>query len=542
MLSLWLRAGRGLLLAVSQSRSLSVALLLFMTAAGAGLSRLAPLYSGRIPGAFAELSPFLLPIGRSWPAVNVWNEQLEAEYSQFVERLGQSVAAHRCRTLDACLRSPESNLLFDPWTDPKLELDVDCGDLPYVLRGYFSFKRRLPFGFVCGVQGVGPHVRYMADVTPSQFCRWDAYGSPRAALRKMIGQVHSGMYRMAPEVEGSDFYPAAISRLGVRPGTVYYDPNGHVLVVAEVRGDGSVYLMDGHPDGSLTWKRFGEAFALGGRGQGGGFKNFRPQRLVAGNLVRAANSELPLLDGRSQWNRSLWQAAGRPGSYHAWVRQTLAEPGAPKDPVADFREQVRALCRDIAERLEAVDAATEAGLQLRSHPGALPDNIYGTVGDWEVYATPSRDARLKAAFRELYGTVSELVQGTQLGPELSAAWQQEAGQPTCRFAYRNSTEQSVPLALADILDRLFLLSFDPYHCPELRWGATPGSAEAASCPADPVKLDFYLREQRLRNRIDREYGEPTPLSEGPLEPPELDVRRLLGIPASAPPADEHPLP
>lgn len=503
-----------------------------MVGAGAGLSRLSrftTLYGGKLPPTLAELSPFLLPVTRSWPAVNSWNEHFEREYAQFVERLGQSVAAKRCRTLDACLRSAESNLLFDPWTDPNLELDVDCGDLPYVLRGYFSFKRRLPFGFVCDVKGTGPHVRYMSDVKPARFCQWNAYGSPRTALRKMIGEVHSGMYRMAPEVEGSDFYPLEISRSAVRPGAIYYDPNGHVLVIAEVRADGTVYLMDGHPDGSLTWKRFGEAFALGGRSQGGGFKGFRPQRFEAGQVVRVENHELPFFDGSSQWNKALWRAGSKTGSYHAWIRQTLAEPDVQRDPIADFRDQVRALCRDISERIEAVDAAVVAGLPLRSHPGELPENIYGTVGEWELFATPSRDARLKAAFRELHGSVSELLRGGSPVAELSAAWREEAARPGCRFTYKSSAEKTVSLTIDDVLERLFALSFDPYHCPELRWGAAPSSAEAASCPVDAIKQDFYAREQRLRNRIDREYGEPTPLGAGPAEPPDLDVRRLLGI-------------
>ncbi len=44
---------------------------------------------------------------------------------------------------------------------------------------------------------------------------------------------------------------------------------------------------------------------------------------------------------------------------------------------------------------------------------------------------------------------------------------------------------------------------------------------------DTVKQDFYSREQRLRNRIDRDYGAATPLSDGPAEPPDLDVLRIL---------------
>lgn len=474
-------------------------------------------------------SPWTEPTTQSWPAVNQWSPRLEDEYSQFVERLGQAVAQRRCHRLDLCLRDPAANLLFDPLTDPKLSIAVDCGDLPYVLRGYFSFKRRLPFGFVCEVHGIGADARYMSGVTPVHFCNWHRYKSPHAVLRDMTNAVHSGMYRMAPEVETSDFYPVAVNRRAVRPGTVYYDPNGHVLTVAEVTLDGTVRLMDGHPDGSLTWKRFGQAFALGGRGQGGGFKNFRPLQLVQSELLQTPNRELPWFDGHSQWDHTLWTASGQPGTYYSWVRQSLATAQTPHDPVADFRDQIEALCRDVSDRVEAVQQAVDAGMPARPHPAELPWNIYGTGGEWELYATPSRDARLKAAFRELYETVTQQTMTGPLTATLRTVWQEQGAQTACRFVYNNSAGTAVTLGLDDVLDRLFSLSFDAYHCPELRWGAPTGSAEAASCPDDAGKLGWYAKEQRLRNRIDRDYGAPTPLADGPEAPPELDLRRYLGI-------------
>ena len=49
------------------------------------------------------------------------------------------------------------------------------------------------------------------------------------------------------------------------------------------------------------------------------------------------------------------------------------------------------------------------------------------------------------------------------------------------------------------LARLFAMSFDPYHCVELRWGAAAGSPELATCPDDPARRGWYRAEQRLRN-------------------------------------------
>ena len=58
-------------------------------------------------------------------------------------------------------------------------------------------------------------------------------------------------------------------------------------------------------------------------------------------------------------------------------------------------------CDDLHYRADAVDLAMAAGINRRPEPDRLPPNIYGTEGDWETYSTPSRDARLKTAFKEL---------------------------------------------------------------------------------------------------------------------------------------------
>lgn len=482
----------------------------------------------------AALSPLDRPTEAVWPAINRWSERMEDEYAAFVRALGDAVAARRCRRLDECLRDPTANITFEPATDATLRLDLDCADLPYVLRAYFAFKRRLPFGFVTEAQGAGPDIRYANDITPAAWRSWRDYRTPRRLLYGMTATVHSGMYRIAPGIETGDFYPVRITRRAIQPGAIFYDPNGHVLVVADVREDGAIQLIDGHPDGSLTSKRFGAAFAVGSARLGGGFKRFRPIEIDDGQLARAGNASLADFDGVVQYDRAAHVVAGTPATYHAWVRAELASAGITPDPVRDFREQVRALCSDVVDRVAAVELAMAAGIAALPHPAALPENIYGTEGEWEIYSTPSRDARMKAAFRELAEGVQALPDLAARAPMLRAVWQEETASPACRFAYRNSRGASVSFTLDDVLSRLFDLSFDPYHCPELRWGAPADSAELASCQDDPVKRSWYLAERRLRNRIDRDYGVPTPLDAGPEAPPDLDVRPLVGLPPRMP--------
>jgi hypothetical protein len=59
------------------------------------------------------------------------------------------------------------------------------------------------------------------------------------------------------------------------------------------------------------------------------------------------------------------------------------------------------------------------------------------------------------------------------------------------------------MSFDDMMHRLFKISFDPYHCVELRWGAE--GDERRSCPDNKTKLKWYAAEQRLRNQPDRTY-------------------------------------
>ena len=76
----------------------------------------------------------------------------------------------------------------------------------------------------------------------------------QALFNRISSLYHSGFYRMGPTIENDDTYPIDIRPGTVRPGTVYYDPNGHVLLVYKVDANGTVHFIDGHPDNSLTYR------------------------------------------------------------------------------------------------------------------------------------------------------------------------------------------------------------------------------------------------------------------------------------------------
>ena len=99
-----------------------------------------------------------------------------------------------------------------------------------------------------------------------------------------------------------------------------------------------------------------------------------------------------------------------------------------------------------------------------------------------------------------------------------------------RIFSRGVTGKSVNLTLADVQSRLFDLSFDPYACVEMRWGAVPSSTqESASCNTlDAAHMQRFKDEQSLRKVIDRPAaGTATPVGFGPQNHEDVDVPALL---------------
>jgi hypothetical protein len=428
-----------------------------------------------------------------------WDEALELRYASFVASIAEGVRAERCHRLDQCLRDPSVNPLHEP-DDDEIALGADCADLPHALRAYFALKHALPFALVSQL-GRDRH----GEPFPSAVAQAADFPTPLALLQALPGIAHTSLLRLPPWSEDSDFYPVAPGRASIRPGTVFFDPGGagngqggpggHVLVVARVDPDGSIDLFDAHPDHALTYRRFGPSLRPGRRGEGGGFLRHRPLACDRDgrSCTRARNRDLPDYDPSSQFEPAAWARDGAPPSYHAFIRARLAT--SPPDPIADLRAQVRALCRDLQARRAAVLRAAEAGLPQAPHPPALPQDPFATDGPWEIYATPGRDLRLRTDANEVVALLAQL---DRSGPAGQAAWQEEAAAPGCTVRYTGSTGRTFALSLPEVLRRLPDLSFDPYHCPELRWGAPPHTPERAGCPADPVKERFYDEERPLR--------------------------------------------
>jgi len=458
---------------------------------------------------------------------SIWSEDDELVYGKFVE----AVCDSKYSNLNKFIKDPRANPLYGD-EDKKFNLSPDCADLPYALRAYVAYKLRLPFSYVASISGKGGDQRYSKGNKPTSFKDQDYFSSPQN-LFSQVTLINSGYFRMAADSQESDHYPVKVSKKSIIPGTVYYDPDGHVAVVAKVTPDGRVRMIDAHPDRTISKPWFGAKFTRGSKTNGGGFKRWRPVRYTSeGNTVRTRNHNISDYSGDDQFQTS-FSFRGRSGmGYHEYIRQVLTDESRGTDPVRDFAFMMADLHEDISYRAMAVNLAIEKGISLKPHPGELPWNIYGTDGLWEEFSTPSRDARLKVSFREFYDRTRQMVlEAEQVDPAAARALAArlidtcDAMSPQLVVNYVNSAGKTVTLTFADVTARLFDLSFDPYHAIEYRWGAR--GDELASAGAGETKKRLYAAQQRLRNQLERVYNQATPLAMGPEKPVDVDARRWL---------------
>jgi hypothetical protein len=282
------------------------------------LSLFAPVARATVPDVYDR------PMSQVWTARRAWDAQAEREFGEFVAAIGRGVAEHRCGTLSRCLNNARVNPLHVQARRP-LNLHADCGDVPYTLRAYFACRKGLPFMFARDTLYAGRDRRYASRVRPAGQHRWTDFHTPRALFNAIASAVDSGFYRMATTVANSDTYPTRVVRGAVHPGTVYYNPNGHVLIVWRIDADGTVHMIDGHPDNSITYRTLNDRYPHGSRSDGGGFRNWRP--LVGARGERyAANSEIHDI-ADEQYDRRRWTVAGLAVPFQRWVRARLIAKG-----------------------------------------------------------------------------------------------------------------------------------------------------------------------------------------------------------------------
>jgi hypothetical protein len=479
-----------------------------------------------------------------------WDASDEAGFGAFVTALGDS----GCSSSQSCLRDPANP--YRASDGRFLDIDVDCAKLPYLLRAYYAWKNGLPFSYVDAV--AGSRFGHASNRIVSRAAIID-HGNGidgAAAIRTLLDNVYSGIYRTDAAGDGADFYSPALRPGSIRPGTVIYDTNAHVGIVYRVDASGRIYYMDAHPDFTISRSVYGAQFGQSPASLGGGLKNWRPLQLqgarwdgtglVGGHYALARNGQiadfsLVQYQGTEPGQSGpVWRYNGAPLGYYEYARVAVSGGRSDFNPVYELEGSMGTLCNDLNDRRQAVEQAVANGISAKLHPSEIPANIYSSDdGTWESYATPARDARLRAAFVALRTDLARMVSlwlnrdpsivydGLDLRHDLLAAYDRQSAE--CTITYLSSDKHPVALSFDDISRRLFAMSFDPYHCVELRWGD-----DSPACPDQAGKRRWYGLEEQARHDIDRDKGTVG-------GPQDVDIRGLIAaMPARAPWVQHYP--
>jgi hypothetical protein len=490
-----------------------------------------------------------------WPIRNSWSRATENLYSAWIEKLFDAPldAAPSWPALHEVLRDRSRNVLFNHLglreDQTGLVMRPDCADLPYFLRAYFSFKMGLPFGYSkCSRGGAGqpprchdwwnivnqepppppPPEEFPAQPDPrvASGSLFPTFGLPprpqpvarpmsvaRTPIPKNLGlaasfrhylpivadAVHSGSGRTAGNDDSTDYYPVPLNRETLRPGTIYADPYGHVLMlvkrVPQTDGAAGVFFaVDGQPDATVARKRFWRGnflFAQGPAFGGPGFKHFRPIEAKGGGVLRRlTNAEIAKNPQFGDF--SLEQS--RLGMEDFYDRMDDVMSPEPLDPSRALKEVLNSLEEQVKARVTSV----ENGRKFQNSgkgDADMPDgpSIFEAAGAWEDFATPARDLRILIAIDVARGFPERVARRperyamprdksvAEVKDELEHLLASElAGR---KFSYLRSDGSAWTLALRDVVDRApsLEMAYNVNDCVELRWGASEASDEASTC-------------------------------------------------------------
>jgi len=495
-----------------------------------------------------------------WELRNSWSRATENLYSAWITKLFDAPleAEPSWKTWSDVLRDRSRNVLFNHLgqDEDKVTLSVrpDCADFVYFLRAYFAYKMGLPFGYSnCSRGGGGspprcnewfdmmhPEVTRPARLqeasadapaaparaaAPSRDLLQALFSSPEQAqpaagggkpaslkrqgsgrvtnfgqfLRAVGDVVQSGSVRTSGNSDRNDFYMIPLTQESLRPGTVYADPYGHVLMLVQrvpqtSDAAGVFFAVDAEPDGTVTRKRFwrGNFLFVHDPSLGSpGFKHFRPVvHQNGGGLHPLTNAEVA--QNLHYGDFSLEQT--KLGAEEFYDRMDEVASPEPLDPTRAMMGAIRALEEQVKTRATAV----ENGRKWQSGgkgEASMPDGaaIFQTNGAWEDFSTPARDLRLLIAIDVVRGYPDRVARRPEryaipfghsaagMKAELLNTLASELA--SRKFSYTRSDGSSWTLSLKDVLDRAELLemAYNPNDCVELRWGAPQGSAEAETC-------------------------------------------------------------
>jgi hypothetical protein len=504
--------------------------------------------------------PVRAPAGSIWQVRNSWDSTNEALFSAWIEQLFDAPPDQdlNWKVWYEVLRDRSRNFLFNYLGRnediTQTSIRPDCADFVYFLRAYFAFKMGLPFGYSnCsrGFAGKPPKCYQWFDVAhpdvtrpppppeqdaasatapiplaplaPQQTGLMGLFAGARQPpaeqpeappvkpappqpkrptnfgeyLRDVGDVVHTGAVRAGDD--NADFYTVPLTQQALRPGTVYADPYGHVLMlvkrVPEVNGTPGVFLaVDAEPDGSITRKRFwrGNFLFVHEPSLGSpGFKHFRPiMREKNGSLRRLSNAEISKSPQYGDFSSEQSQMPAE--DFYDRMDDVMSPERL--DPASAMIDAITSLAEQVKTRVTSVENGRKYQAK-QAGDAAMPDgaSIFETTGAWEDFSTPARDFRLLIAIDVVRNFPDRFVRRadryaipagksvTDMKNELQGLLASELA--SRKVIYTRSDGSQWTLSIKDVVDRAtdFEMAYNPNDCVELRWGAPENSEEASTC-------------------------------------------------------------
>ena len=335
-----------------------------------------------------------------------WDSSTETLYSAWINALFQDFDEQASWTsLNEVTQLKDHNFLYNylslgednPENKNKIIMEPDCADNPFFLRAYFAWKLGLPFGFHrCDRGFLGGSPKTDQWITNGNQGGENTVAGFNSFLRILKNGVHSGTARTALNDDSSDYYPVALERGALRPGTVYADPYGHTLILVSWKPQkndhpGLLLAADAQPDKTIAIKRFWKGnFLFNTSNVIGepGFKAFRPILLNNGKLSLMPNKALNASSGFTPF--SLMQHKMESDAFYLTMERIInPKPLDPEDAMLDL---IQALHEQLLVRVKSV-ANGEA--YLKSNPGAvipMPSSanaVFQAGGQWRISPHPT---------------------------------------------------------------------------------------------------------------------------------------------------------
>jgi hypothetical protein len=456
----------------------------------------------------------------------------------------EGTVEQRTAKLVRVMTDPEMNLLeqrdfLGAGSNPQLAIGIiqsmhnmiDCGKFTAFMPAYYAYRRALPWMTTYVASG-GGNVRTAPSNTPSGAASSFESGSPGAFFMEAVGGFSSGNYRVninGQNSQMSDTVPVAITREFLMPGCINYT-DGHCLFLARVDKYGELHFLNCSTTDSrdiFTYNGMNTVAGITPRGSDVGnewhccYQGVRVLRYplavtnASGEVIRVrrrtddemkefgfSTEEYELIQEITT-TQHITVGDLKPQGFHDLIRLRMKTVDR-ISPLQFLEEYANGILEAYKFREMFIE---EAWQEVRQNgPIVYPENVHNenifeAKGRWETWSSPSSDVdrrnkyfyladwfdyavrwfEMKPSFIDLAGLEKYNIQSqAQLAQALTDEKNRVFAQKS--MAYKNSKGQMIPLTLTEIEKRLYDLSFDPNHPPELRWGAPMGSPERASAP------------------------------------------------------------